>query len=141
MSDIEQGLKEAIAEAQSKEKYGGVVPGNIVRSPQRRYGRDFPDAPVGNGLDRRPPLTAPQIIETIDTLTKSASVLESLAFELSSDLAGHDDSAGQAQGSMPSVEYADMALFDRMGARILELTRIRESIEREVKRSLGAVKP
>jgi hypothetical protein len=150
MSDIEQGLKEAIAEAQARgprtsreadivagahQEYveGSTYTGHIVRSPQRIFGR------TGNGEDKRPPLTAPQVIETIEVLTKHASEIDNLAIELAADLAGRHDDAGPSHLASPA--HDGMSLFDRMGLRLLDLTRVLESIEREVKRSLGAVKP
>ena len=71
-------------------------------------------------------------------LTKQAHALDSLAWELSDALAGGADKVPFV--SPPANEPA-MSIFDRMGLGLLELTRTIESIDRNVKRSLGAVKP
>jgi hypothetical protein len=145
MSDIESGLKEAIAEAQAKgrefthrETERHDVPSHIVRSPHQpgRFGRPLPNF-NGAEQDRRPPLTAPQIIETIMELTKQAHEIEALAFELSDALAGGSDSR---QVEVSPSNTPEMSIFDRMGLALLELTRTLESIDRNVKRGLGAVK-
>jgi hypothetical protein len=124
MTDIEQGLKEAVQAAAAGRSMAQLDVGD-------RYGR-------GNGKDRAP-LTAPNVIDHIAVLTKSAAVLEGLAFDLSNELAGQQDYAGAKETISPNHEA--MTVFDRMGYSLLELTRTIESIEREVKRSLGAVKP
>jgi hypothetical protein len=141
MADIEQGLKEAIAEAQAKgidawaNRDAEYVEGR-QRSPSQpgKYGRTLNGAEQG-----RPPLTAPQVIETIMELTKQAHEIEALVYELSDALSGARD---VPQEGMTSPNNApDMSIFDRMGLGLLELTRTLESIDRNVKRSLGAVKP
>jgi hypothetical protein len=144
MSDLESGLKEAIAEAQAKgrefthrETERHDVPSHIVRSPSQpgKYGRPMPNF---NGAEQgRPPLTAPQVIETIMELTKQAHEIEALAFELSDALAGGSDSR---QVEVSPSNTPEMSIFDRMGLALLELTRTLESIDRNVKRGLGAVK-
>jgi hypothetical protein len=145
MSDLESGLKEAIAEAQAKgrefthrETERHDVPSHIVRSPSQpgKYGRPMPNF-NGAEQDKRPPLTAPQVIETILELTKQAREIEALAFELSDALAGGSDSR---QVEVSPSNTPDMSIFDRMGLGLLELTRTLESIDRNVKRGLGAVK-
>jgi hypothetical protein len=146
LSDIESGLKEAIAEAQAKgrefthrETERHDVPSHIVRSPSQpgKYGRPMPNF-NGAEQDKRPPLTAPQVIETIMELTKQAELLEGLAFELSDALAGGSD--GLQHNASPA-NAPSMSVFDRMGLELLALTRVIESIDRNVKRGLGAVKP
>jgi hypothetical protein len=125
MADIEQGLKEAIAEAQAKGREFTHRETEIVRSRT-------------NGADKRLPLTAPQVIETIMELSKQAHEIEALAYELSDALSGARD---VPQEGMTSPNNApDMSIFDRMGLGLLELTRTLESIDRNVKRGLGAVK-
>ena len=130
MSDLESGLKEAVESAR--------MPRNIVRgdiaSGERLYAHANSAPPQGT-----PSMTAPAIIEHIEALTKSAVVLEELTLELSNDLAGRD-TANRIRPA-PESPTEGMTIFDRMGVQLLVLTRTIESIEREVKRSLGAVKP
>jgi hypothetical protein len=157
MTDIEQGLKEAVAEAAAKRSTAQGDVGPILR---RQYDKAIAGAKAihgehgdsyrgdiasgerqyvhANGFQH---MTAPQLIDHIETLTKSAAVLEGLAFDLSNDLAGHVDYAGAKDVVASSGQGLEMTVFDRMGVRLLELTRTIESIEREIKRSLGAVKP
>jgi hypothetical protein len=138
MSDIEQGLKEAIAEAQAKGREYTHAETDIIRSrPRGQYGARIGGI-AGNGEDKRPPLTAPAVIETILELTKQAYAIEALAFELGDALAGGSD---QQQGHPVPSNTPEMSVFDRMGIALLDLTRALESIDRNVKRGLGAVKP
>jgi hypothetical protein len=140
MSDLESGLKEAVAEAQARNPRQGTdfadAIGHIVRSPSQpgKYGRTLNGAEQG-----RPPLTAPAVIETIIELCKQAGEIEALVYELSDALAGGSDSP-QVNLASPGNEPS-MSIFDRMGLALLGLTRTLESIDRNVKRGLGAVKP
>lgn len=120
MSDIEAGLREAIEQARGR------------TGPP-------PNGPFEYDHDKRAPLTAPHVIAHIQELTKQAELLEGLAFELSDALAGGSDSP-QAEPSS-SGNTLSPSIFDRMGLELLKLTRVMESIERQVQRSLGAVKP
>ena len=122
MSDLESGLKQAVESARGMHAYSGKL------EPRAKH----------NGEEHRPAMTAPAIIETIIELSKQAHALDSLVWELSDALAGGADNVPFV--SPPGNEPA-MSIFDRMGLGLLELTRAIESIDRNVKRSLGAVKP
>jgi hypothetical protein len=157
MSDLESGLKEAVAEAQARGPRKGRE-ADIVRGAHSQYiegsvyaghikgedAREFTHRETEivssrtNGADKRPALTAPQVIETILELTKQAREIDALMYELSDALAGGSDSP-QVNLDSPGNEPA-MSIFDRMGLGLLELTRALESVDRNVKRSLGAVK-
>ena len=134
MSDLESGLKEAIENARPRKGREA----DIVRGAHREWVEGSTYTPYRNGDDKRPAMTAPAVIETITELTKQAELLEGLAFELSDALAGGSDSP---QHNASPINAPSMSVFDHMGLELLALTRVMESIERQVKRGLGAVKP
>lgn len=134
MSDIESGLKEAVERARQFTHADSDTP--VVRSPHRRYGRTgdvaYAGARVGNS-----PLTAPQVISAIETLTKQAWEIHTSAAELAGLLAGSGSSLGPENRPEPQPD----TIFDRMGLEVLQLTRVLELIKQEVDRSLGSVRP
>lgn len=134
MTDIEQGLKEAIAagasaQAKRTRMSHGISPEvSEMLADSREKWAPFVREPG--------PLTAPQIFSTLETLTKQAYATADMAGELSTLLAG----PGVSPEATPEPD-ASHTIFDRMGAQLLDLTRALEVIETEVKRSLGAVQP
>ena len=169
MTDIERGLKEAVAEAAAKRSTAQADAGD--RWPEEQevlkegYGRAAVRSPRLPGtvealakakaihgehgdsirpfvIDRDvksttvPPLTAPQIIHLIEGLSKHAWGVHVQSLELSGLL------AGQGQPQEPQAEpYPPTSIFDRMGQELLSLTRAIEGMEREINRSLGAIRP
>ena len=136
MSDLESGLKQAVESATRGQRGRNLLA--EATAIHGNHGDSLRPFIISGGQEPRPAMTAPAIIETIMELTKQAHALDSLAWELSDALAGGADKVPLV--SPPGNEPA-MSIFDRMGLGLLELTRAIESIDRNVKRSLAAVKP
>lgn len=113
-ASLETGLKQAVREAAQR-----------VGVP-REY----------NGNSRKT-MTGPEVIQAIESLEKRANEIEGLAIELATTLAGPLN-LNRANGPDPA---GATTLFDRMGGELMLLTRTLTSIEGELQRALGAVKP
>ena len=137
MSDLESGLKEAV---EKFARVGDRLHEKAVADATAIHGNhgDSYRRALGNGAGKTTSMTAPAIIETIMELTKQAHALDCARRMSCRTRSRAATDAPQPGYASPGNEPA-MSIFDRMGLGLLELTRAIESIDRNVKRSLGAV--
>lgn len=144
MSDLETGLKEAVAEAaaqdwnKNRNRAIAASLADIRASPREVYaGRSQEGTGMYVGNTRKAAMTGPEVIQAIENLEKRADEIQAIARDLADTLAGPD----YANMSNAKEPEPPTSIFDRMGVELMLLTRTLTAIEADVRRALGAVKP